>query len=424
MPRRPNVVLILADDLGYECLGCYGGESYETPRLDEMAAEGVRFTDAHSLPLCTPSRLQLMTGRYNFRNWTAFGLLDPEERTFAHHMNEAGYATCISGKWQLYSYNPPDFEPEWRGEGTHPDDAAFDEYHLWHAEHTEEKGSRYADPVVLENGTYRDDTEGEYGPDLHTDYLLDFARRHREEPFFAYYPMALTHGPFTLTPHSDGWAGDRHESDPDNFGDMVEYADHLVGRILDGLEEMGIREETLVLFTGDNGTPGAVTSTVDGEAYPGGKGETTDAGTHVPLLATWRGTAPEGAVCEDLVDFADFLPTMADLAGHDLPDGEPFDGRSFLPQVRGERGDPRDWLYAWHDPRPGWDKAEFELRRWARDERWKLYGDGALYDLERGERGTDPVTEETPATRAAREKLEPVIERMVAEERRYRDVGE
>src|SRR5690606_20710757 len=110
--RRPNIVLILADDLGYECLGCYGGNSYKTPRLDELAATGVRFQRAYALPLCTPTRAQLMTGKHNFRNWQAFGVLDPNEKTFGHYMKEAGYRTCISGKWQLYSYNPPDFEPE------------------------------------------------------------------------------------------------------------------------------------------------------------------------------------------------------------------------------------------------------------------------------------------------------------------------
>ena len=102
---RPNIVLILADDLGYECLGSYGGESYSTPRLDALAATGVRFSHAYALPLCTPTRLQLMTGKYNFRNWQAFGIMDPNETTFAHRLGAAGYRTCISGKWQLYSYN-------------------------------------------------------------------------------------------------------------------------------------------------------------------------------------------------------------------------------------------------------------------------------------------------------------------------------
>src|SRR5688572_25852361 len=121
--RRPNVLLILADDLGYECLGCNGGTSYRTPHLDSMAAEGVRFTNGYAQPLCTPTRLQLMTGLYNNRNWTGFGVMDPKTTTFGHRMSRAGYKTAIAGKWQFWSYNPPDYHPEDRGKGQLAKDA-------------------------------------------------------------------------------------------------------------------------------------------------------------------------------------------------------------------------------------------------------------------------------------------------------------
>lgn len=373
--------MILADDLGYECLGSYGGTSYKTPRLDEMAERGVRFTHTYSLPLCTPTRMALMTGKYNFRNWKAFGVMAPEEITFGHHMQDAGYATCITGKWQLWSYNPPDFEPEWRGKGKRVEDAGFDEHFVWHAGHTEGKGSRYADPVIMNNGEPYVDADGAYGPDLFTGYLLDFASRHKDEPFFVYYPMALTHGPFTPTPDSEGWAVDRHKSDLKNFGDMVEHADKLVGYILDGLDELGIRDNTLVMFVGDNGSPREVTSMLGDRAFQGGKGYSTDAGTRVPFIAEW-GDRTAGSVCDDLVDCTDFLPTMMQVARTALPEDAVCDGRSFLPQLVGDDGDPRDYIYQWHNPLPGWGKVGYKLEEWAQDKQYKLYSDGRFYDVE------------------------------------------
>ena len=413
-PRKTNIILILADDLGYECLGCYGGQSYRTPNLDGLAENGVRFDHAYALPLCTPTRAQLMTGKYNFRNWKAFGVLDPSEKTFGHYMQGAGYKTCISGKWQLYSYNPPDFEPEWRGKGMRPEDSGFDEYCLWHTEHTEDKGSRYADPVIQQNGVYLENTEGKYGPDLFTDTINDFMERHREEPFFVYYPMALTHGPFQPTPHSQDWQKDRHRNDPIYFGDMVGYMDTVIGRIVDKLDELGLREDTLLLFLGDNGSPREVTSRLGETEIRGGKGLSTDAGTRVPRVADWKGTAPSGAGCDDLIDCSDFLPTLMALAGADLPEGEVCDGRSFLPQLCGEQGEPREWIFAHHDPLPGWGKVGYSLQRWAQDKRWKLYDDGRLFDVRADVLEARSVFpgEGGPEAEAARRKLQPVLDRM------------
>ena len=408
--RKQNIILILADDLGYEALGCYGGKSYKTPNLDRMAERGVRFNHAYSLPLCTPTRVALMTGKYNFRNWKAFGVFDPEEKTFGHYMQEAGYATCITGKWQMWSYNPPDFEPEWRGKGMLAEDAGFDEYFLWHCGHTEDKGSRYADPVILDNGEFMEDTEGQYGPDLFTGYLLDFASRHKDEPFFIYYPMALTHGPFTPTPDSAGWAGDRNKNDVDNFGDMVEYTDKLIGYILEGLEELGLSEDTMVMFIGDNGSPREVTSMLGDRPFVGGKGETTDAGTRVPFVCEWGGRGA-GTVSDDLVDLTDFLPTIMQAARVSMPEGVVCDGRSFLPQLCGDEGDARDWIYQWHNPLPGQGKTRYRLQEWAHDQRWKLYDDGRFYDLVADDLEQTPIEERTSEEAdEAREKLEIVLD--------------
>ena len=261
----PNIVYILADDLGIEALGTYGGTSYRTPHLDRLAATGIRFDRGYAQPLCAPTRLQVMTGKYNFRNWRAFGVMDPAERTFAHELRDAGYRTGIVGKWQLYSYDPPSM-PEWRGKGQPPEQSGFDEFFLWHAGHTEDKGSRFADPTIYDNGILRRDIAGAYGPDLFVEYALAFMQRHRERPFFLYYPMVLTHDPFVPTPDSMDWQDPvkRHvETDKSfsdevvamkkksgrikYFGDMVAYADKLVGRVVSHLEALGIRERTLVI---------------------------------------------------------------------------------------------------------------------------------------------------------------------------------
>ena len=159
MSKKPNIILILSDDLGYETLGCYGGTSYKTPILDHLANSGALFNNAHVQPLCTPTRVQLMSGKYNFRNYIGFGLMDPNERTFGHIYSDNGYKTCIAGKWQLYSYNPPNEKPEDRNKGQKIEDAGFDEYCVWHAHQTEEKGSRYKDPIIYQNGEYLNDTK-------------------------------------------------------------------------------------------------------------------------------------------------------------------------------------------------------------------------------------------------------------------------
>ncbi len=416
--QRPNVLFILADDLGYECLGCYGGTSYRTPHLDRMAAQGVRFTNGFAQPLCTPTRLQLMTGLYNNRNWKGFGLMDPKTTTFGHRMSRAGYKTALAGKWQFWSYNPAGYRPEDRGKGQLAKDAGFDSYSVWHAGHTEDKGSRYGDPTYEENGKLYKDVKDQYGDDHWSQHLLSFFDSHRGQPVFAYYPMALTHGPFNPTPKSNGWTTRRLKNDKVYFKDMVEYMDEVVGRTIAGLDKQGVLDNTIVLFIGDNGTPQEITSRMSDRIIKGGKGLPTDAGTHVPLLGYWRGTTPRGKVCDDLIDTTDFLPTMLDAAGLDparalAPNETPLDGRSFLPQLRGQRGNPRDWIYCWHDPRPGWDKDAFKLEEWVRDKRFKLYRDGRLYDVP-----SDPLEERPipPGTGqesvAARRRLQPVLDRM------------
>jgi arylsulfatase A len=370
--KKPNIILIMADDLGYECLSCYGSQSYKTPVLDALARAGVRFEHCYSQPLCTPSRVKIMTGQYNVRNYTNFGVLDPTQKTFGHLLQGCGYATCVVGKWQLYgSVNQ---SAEVRGTGSLPDQAGFDEHCLWQIM---KRGSRYKDPLMIRNGEPVEDFRGKYGPDISCDYALDFIDRHKAGPFFLYFPMAIVHDPFVPTPDSEDWSKKNHKNNTAYFADMVAYMDKIVGRIVDKLDALGLRDNTLFLFTGDNGTHKSIKSKMPDGIIQGAKGETTDAGTRVPLIANWPGVIPAGKVCGDLVDFSDFVPTFAEAVGTQMPANMPIDGQSFLPQLRGEKGKPREWIFCHYDPR--WGKRP--RRRFVRDKRWKLYANGDLYDI-------------------------------------------
>jgi arylsulfatase A len=415
-PPRPNIVLIMADDFGYECVTANGGESYRTPNLDKLAAGGMRFEHCHSQPLCTPSRVQIMTGIYNSRNYTEFGHLTPNAYTFGHLLKEAGYATCVVGKWQLENV----FGMASGGAREHldaPGRRGFDEYCL---EHLDRVGSRYANPNLSINGKVVDHDGGQYGPDVFNNYACDFMQRHKARPFFLYYSMVLTHYPFEPTPDSKSWnpkaRGDKKGSggggDPRHFPDMVAYADKMVGKIIAKLEALGLRENTLVLFTGDNGTDLRITSQFKGREQKGGKGTLRDSGTHVPLIATWPGKVPSARVNGDLIDFSDFMPTLADVAGVSVPKSRNLDGRTFAPQLLGQRGAPREWIYTWYydlyqerppSPRNG---------ETARTHRYKLHRDGRFIDVLNDPDESHPIDAAalTAEQRAVRTKLEAVIQ--------------
>jgi arylsulfatase A len=362
--RKPNFIVIMADDLGYECIGANGGTSYKTPVLDKLAAGGTRFEHCHVQPLCTPTRVQLMTGIYNVRNYINFGQMDPKCVTFGNVLKRAGYATCITGKWQLGQ----DVEL--------PKKFGFDEHCLW--QHTR-RPPRYANAGLEINGTEKDYGNGEYGPDLVNDYALDFITRKKDAPFFLYYPMMLTHSPYQATPDSATWdpkqQGEKAGQSEKHFGDMVTYMDKLIGKIVTRLDELGLRENTMLVFIGDNGTGKGTKSMMGEKTVIGGKGSMTQAGTHVPLIVNLPGKVASGKVCADLVDSVDILPTLCEAAGAPLPEGLTIDGRSFWAQLRGEKGQPREWRYSWYAPRQSLE-GEFAANHY-----FKLYRDGRFYDL-------------------------------------------
>lgn len=381
--KRPNIILIMADDLGYECIGANGGTSYKTPVLDKMAEEGIRFEHCYSQPLCTPSRVQIMTGIYNVRNYVKFGMMGRNQITFAHLLKKSGYATCVAGKWQLGR------------QADSPQHFGFDESCLWQHRRgrMDEQGhdTRYPNPRLEINGKKVNYTKGEYGPDVVSDFICNFLERHKTKPFFAYYPMILTHCPFVPTPDSPDWdsaskGSKDYKGNAKYFGDMVSYMDKMVGKLTAKLDELGLREKTLILFTGDNGTDKPVVSVMNGQKVKAGKGQTTDAGTRVPLIANWPGVIAQGRVSKDIIDFSDFLPTICQAAGSTVPEALNIDGRSFLAQLKGRKGNPREWIYCWYS-RGGDDR---QAKVFARNERYKLYRDGKLYDISKD------VLEKTP----------------------------
>jgi arylsulfatase A-like enzyme len=260
--------------------------------------------------------------------------------------------------------------------------------------------------------------KGEYGEDVFVSFIARFMEQHKQDPFFVYYPMALTHAPFEPTPNSPEWrSGDRHKADPKFFRDMVEYMDASVGRLVEHIDRLGLHDNTMILFFSDNGSPREIASRMGDRVIQGGKGATTDAGTHVPMIAHWRSVTPAGKVLDDLIDSTDFIPTMLEAARAKLPSGFVADGRSFLPQLRGEKGRPRELIYSWYDPRPGWDKDRFSLKIFARDKRYKLYSSGEMFDVPADplEQTPIPPEREAAAIRRARKRLRETIDRMASQ---------
>ena len=370
---RTNIILIMADDLGYECLGCNGGTSYKTPCLDQLAQSGMRFRHCYSQPLCTPSRVKIMTGIYNVRNYEVFGKLPSNQTTFANILKKVGYKTCVVGKWQLKG-NPQQF--------------GFDEHCLWQMNRVPE---RYPNPGLEVNGKRINYTNGEYGPDLVCDYACKFIEKNKDQPFLVYYPMILTHCPFCPTPDSKDWdpknkGSKTYKGNAKYFGDMMLYADKLVGRIVKKVDELGLRENTLIIFTGDNGTDKPVVSQMNGRKVPGLKGKMTDGGTRVPMIASWPKTIPAGKVTDTLVDFSDFFPTICEATSVDVPSKLKIDGQSFLPQLKGKPGNPRKWIYVWYSRNGG-----VKGKQWVRNQRYKLYGTGKFFDVKNDVEEKNPL---------------------------------
>jgi arylsulfatase A len=384
--RRPNIIVYFADDIGREAFGSYGGTSYRMPNIDRLATEGVRFTRAYSTALCTPTRTAFLTGQYNFRNYDDFGYLDTAQRTIANYLQAAGYATAVTGKWQL------------GGSFQTPHNFGFDEYLVWQLE-APDYWTRYKNPALTRNGEPTRKHPGKYGPDMMSDFVLDFIERHRNQPFFIYYAETLTHDPFQPPPDHPDYATHNETSvdDVKYFPSMVSYMDKIVGRLTAKLDALGIREQTLILFMGDNGTVSRITSSMNGRLVQGDKGGRLDAANHVALIANWKGTVKPGQVRDDLVDVLDLFSTAFEAGGSTIANVRQ-DGFSLYPTLTKGAPSPRKWIftdfYRGRTPGPNTLRSG-GASRYVHDGRFKLYPNGQFYDYI-----ADPL-EQTPLSETA-----------------------
>lgn len=401
----PNIVLIMADDVGCEPIGAYGGQRWKTPNIDALAQGGMRFDYCFSMPVCHPTRVCLLTGKYPFRlqsRWGTFPKAE-EQHTLASVLQRAGYRTAVAGKWQLCLMKNDLQQPARMG---------FDQWSVfgWH------EGARFHEPMIYENGSLRSDTKGKYGPELYVDFLGDFMERSSQagKPFFAYYSMALAHDVTDDIPDQVPYA---HGKDRwMNYGEMIESMDEMVGRLISKLDRLGLREDTVIFFTGDNGTAARsklrhlegrkyeyedVYSVRAGQRVPGGKGTLLDIGTNVPLIANWPGKIAPGSQGHELVDFSDWLPTLAEI-GEATP-SQTIDGISFASTLF--QSSPRVARhFAFAESR--------SQRAWVRTRQFKLYTDGTYFDVMSDAMEKQPLKDVAGRAAEERELLEDALSRL------------
>ncbi len=344
--KKPNILFIMLDDLGKEWVETYGAEEIKTPNIDKLAEEGMQFKNAWSMPQCTPSRVTLLTGQYPWRHgwinhfdvprWGHGAHFDAElNQSFAKVMKSEGYMTCAAGKWQINDF---------RLQPNAMNDHGFDEYAMWTGKEGGENngsGKRYWDPYIhTKEGskTYK----GKFGEDVFTDFIIDFMTENKEKPMMIYYPMCLPHGPLVSTPSEPNVTSkmDKHKA-------MVRYTDVMLKKLIDALDELKIRDNTIIVWTTDNGTAGNIIGTMNGRKVRGGKTYLTENGVNAPFIVNSPRLVPKGIVTDALIDFSDLLPTFAELGGAKLSKKIKTDGKSFAPLLLGKSNDsPREWTMA------------------------------------------------------------------------------
>ena len=356
---KPNIIFILADDLGIGSVSCYGADNFKTPNVDTLAKSGLRFEHCYAAPLCGPSRALLMTGRYAFRTGMTSNdsgpLLKPANETMMPKLlKPAGYVTGMCGKWSQLPLQPGDW--------------GFDEYLRFNG-----SGKYWNTQAGNKNYTLNGKTvplhDGEYLPDTMQKFVLGFINRHKDQPFYLYYAMSHVHAEILPTPDTAPGIKAPFKLYQDN----VTYMDKLVGKLLAELDRLKLRDKTLIVFAGDNGTatPWYKRCTVHGKDLSGHKATMLECGALVPCIASWPGKVSADKVTQGLINICDFYPTFAEIAGAKLPEKVAIDGRDFAAQLRGQSPTwPRDWIF-----------VELGKHWFDRDTGWKLNESSNLFDM-------------------------------------------
>ena len=362
--RKPNIIFILIDDMGWRDLGCYGSTYYETPNIDRLAAQSMRFSDAYTCgPNCAPTRASLMSGQYTPRHGIITvgnsdrgtehlrklipqetkTVLDAAITTIAEAIKPAGYVSASMGKWHLG--NDPSNGPI--GQGFDLNVGGYE------AGHPRSYFSPYNNPEL------KDGPKGEYLTDRLTDEALKFIETNRNKSFFLYLPHYAVHTPIRA---KQEMIAKYEAKEPSNgqgnptYAAMIESTDQGVGRMMARLDELGLTDDTIVIFSSDNGGVGGYkalgiqgTEITSNAPLKGGKGMLYEGGIRVPLFVRWPGVAKPGTRCDEPVITVDFYPTLVEMAGAARPARQALDGLSILPLLRGAGGLKREAIF-WHFP--------------------------------------------------------------------------
>jgi arylsulfatase A len=333
IPQKPNILILFADDLGYEKVSCYGGLDVQTPNIDKLAAGGMLFENTFTSPVCTPSRMSFYMGEYTPRHKYTRVLpvhLGTEEKVdfndrftcYAKLLRDAGYQTSVTGKWQLATleYHP-----------NHIKSAGFNSWCVWQIWKDGVKTTRYWNPTFNRDGKILEVEENKFGSDVLTDYVVEKmeSAKNDGQPFLIHHNIMLPHYPIIQTPD------DKSQNREASLDNLIRYLDKQIGILTKALDDLELNENTYVFFLGDNGTESDVPrKTIQGEVT-GGKHQLNHGGMHVPFIAYAPGKISAGTRVHDLIDFVDFFPTICELAGVQIPENANPDGIAFTSILNG-----------------------------------------------------------------------------------------